>query len=260
MNYNDKKVSLVLTSYNCKDNMQMTLQSIEKQSYPNIEILIADGGSTDGTLDVIKAYAETTEREVKWISEPDKGIYDAMNKGYKMSTGDIIAFFNEEFINENAVKLMVEAIYSGDYDGAHADFVYATDTSVKRYWHMGQGKISQGWMPGHPTLYFKREIYEKYGLYRDDYKYSADYELMIRTLYKREEKLAYVPCIIARMYYGGTSTNSLKAYYVTWLEAHKALVDNHVRGAFWIDVQRTFRLFGQFYNAKKMDINRLELS
>lgn len=253
------KVSLVLTSYNCKDNIRRTLDSIERQSYQNIEILIADGGSSDGTVDIIKEYEECTSRNMKWISEPDNGIYDAMNKGYRMSTGDIIAFFNEEFVNKDAVKLMVEAIEDNDCVGAHADFVYATDTEVKRLWRMEEGKITQGWMPGHPTLYLKREIYEKYGLYKDNYKYSADYELMVRVLHCGKEKIAYVPTIIARMYYGGTSTNSVKAYYVTWLEAHNALRKNNVRGAFLIDVKRTLRLFGQFKEARGMTLESIRV-
>lgn len=253
-----KKVSLILTSYNCKENIDRTLTSIEKQTYPNIEILIVDGGSTDGTIQVIKRFEKTTEREIVWISEKDNGIYDAMNKGYRLSTGDIIAFFNEEFINIDAVKMMVEAIEQSGLDGAHADLIYATDTEVKRYWHMGIGSIVQGWMPGHPTLYFKREIYEKYGLFKDTYKYSADYELMVRILEKNHVKIAYVPIVIVRMYYGGTSTNGFKAYFDTWLEAHKALKENHVRGAFVIDLRRTIKLFTQFQKAKKMRMDLFE--
>lgn len=253
----NRKVSIILTSYNCKDNIIKTLTSIEKQSYPNIEIVIVDGDSIDGTVDIIKAYVRRTYRETKWISEKDQGIYDAMNKGYSMSTGEIIVFFNEEFVNRDAVKLMVETIEKTGLDGAHADLVFATDTKVKRYWHMGEGKIIQGWMPGHPTLYLKREILEKYGLYKTEYRYSADYELMVRLLYKENVKLAYVPVIIARMYYGGTSTNGLKAYYATWLEAHRALVENHVRGAFLIDIKRTLKLYLQFRNAKKVSMQSI---
>lgn len=253
-NHNLPKVSLIMSSFNCKDNIMKTFDSVEKQSYPNIEVLIADGGSTDGTVEEIKMYAQTSKREVKWVSEKDKGIYDAMNKGYRMSSGDIIACFNEEFVTKDAVRLMVEAILSENYDGAHADFVYATDTEVKRLWHMGKGKITDGWMPGHPTLYLKREVFEKYGLYRDDYKYSADYELMVRTIYGHGIKLAYVPKVIIRMYYGGTSTSGFKGYFVTYKEAHQALIENHVKGALWIDIKRTFRLFEQFHKAKKMKI------
>lgn len=245
----DPKVSLILTSYNCENNIERTLESIEMQTYPAIEIVVVDGGSADGTIEVIKRFARKTKYECKWITEKDNGIYDAMNKGYYLSSGEIIAFFNDLFLTKDAVSLMVEAIYKENTDGAHADLIYATDKKVKRYWRMGQGKIRRGWMPGHPTLYLKREVYEKYGVYDDKYKCSADYEFMVRILKDNEVKLAYVPETIICMYYGGTSTGGLKNYVLSLKEAHKALVDNGVKYSLCIDVIRTIRVMLQFASA-----------
>lgn len=248
-----KKVSLILTTYNCRENLIRTLDSIARQDYPDLEIVIVDGGSTDGTVDVIKEFAAGHSRrntlQVKWISEKDNGIYDAMNKGYRRSEGDIVAFFNDFFLMDNAVSLMVNAIEDGDYDGAHADLIYATDEKVKRYWKMGRGKIENGWMPGHPTLYLKREVYEKYGIYNPDYKCSADYEFMIRILRDHTVRLAYVPKTILRMYYGGTSTQGAGSYFLSLKEAHRALKENRVPFAFKIDILRTCRVFAQFAGA-----------
>lgn len=225
------------------------------QDYPNIEVVIADGNSTDGTLECIREFEKATKYTCKWISEEDNGIYDAMNKGYALSTGEIVAFFNDLFLVPDAVSLMVRAIESGDYDGAHADLIYASDKEVKRYWKMGEGKIRQGWMPGHPTLYLKREVYEKYGLYNSSYRCSADYEFIIRILKDNVIKLAYVPTTIIRMFYGGTSTESAGSYVVSLKEAHRALKENGIKWAWWIDIKRTGRVFMQFVNAKRFKRN-----
>ncbi|MCI9398222.1 MAG: glycosyltransferase [Lachnospiraceae bacterium] len=244
-----KKVSLILTSYNCRENIKRTLKSIESQDYKNIEVVIVDGVSTDGTIEIIKKFNEKTKYQCCYISEKDKGLYDAMNKGLAMATGEIIAFFNDLFLVRNAVTLMVKAMEKGDYDGAHADLIYAEDNKVKRYWCMGQGNIKTGWLPGHPTLYLKREVYDKYGMYNLKYKSSADYEFMIRILKDGTIRLAYVPETIIRMYYGGTSTNSAKSYFVSLIEGHQALKENGIKYAYWIDFRRTMKVFGQFFRA-----------
>ncbi len=245
------KVSLILTSYNCRENIGRTLQSIEAQDYPAIEIVIVDGLSTDGTIDIIKQFERSTKHECRGVSEKDKGIYDAMNKGLSLSTGEIVAFFNDLFLRADAVSLMVQAIVDGNCDGAHADLIYATEDKVKRYWKMGNGKIQKGWMPGHPTLYLKREVYDKYGCYDINYKCSADYEFMVRMLKDEKLRLAYVPVTLVRMYYGGTSTGSAGSYLVSLQEGHKALKTNGIKLAWWIDLRRTFKVFGQFLRAGK---------
>lgn len=245
------KVSLLVTCYNCSANLEKTLSGIDEQDYPNIEVVIVDGNSSDGTVDIIRNYEKNGKYDCKWISEKDKGIYDALNKGYQLSTGDIIAVCNDQFLMKNAVSLMVNVIVENGADGAHADLIYATDTAVKRYWRMGNGKIQSGWMPGHPTLYLKREVYENYGLYDIDYRCSADYEFMIRILANQDIKLIYVPHTIIRMYYGGTSTAGVSNYWLSLKEAHQALVENHIPHPFLVDFLRTVRVFLQFLNAKK---------
>lgn len=240
------KVSLILTTYNCIENLKRTLESIEMQDYPKVEVIIVDGHSTDGTVDVIGEYETQSKYKVKWLSEKDQGIYDAMNKGYRLSTGEVIAFFNDLFLSEHAVRWMIEAISAGSYEGSHADLVYATDDKVIRYWKMGKGNIRQGWMPGHPTLYLKREVYEKYGLYDISYHCSADYEFMVRILRNNDVRLAYVPTTILRMYYGGTSTNSMGSYWLSVKEGHRALVSNGIKNAWLIDLKRTLRVLWQF--------------
>ncbi len=251
MNKRRLKVTLILTSYNSRNNLIGTLDSILTQTYNNIEIVIIDGASTDGTTDIIKKFASDNRERfaIKWISEPDNGIYDAMNKGYLFSTGDVIAFFNDKFLLDNAVEMMVAAIEETQSDGAHANLIYATGTKVKRYWKMGTGKIRYGWMPGHPTLYLKREIYETYGLYHPEYKCSADFEFMVRVLKDDKIKLVYVPKTIISMYYGGTSTANADSYWLSIKESHKALVDNGIRYGWFIIFLRTIRTLMQFVRA-----------
>lgn len=241
-----KKVSVIMTTFNSRDHLKVTLESIRNQDYPSIEIVICDGGSTDGTLDIIRKYAKIPEMNIIWKSEKDNGIYDAMNKGYAMSDGDIIVFFNDVFSRKDAVRMCVEAIEREGYQGAHADLVYVEQDRIVRYWKMGEGRIKQGWMPGHPTLFLKREVYETYGLYKTDYSVSADYEFMVRILKNETVKLAYIPEVIVNMFYGGTSTEGIQGYLISLKEGHRALKENGVRGAILIDLKRTFRVLKQF--------------
>ncbi|MCR4989243.1 MAG: glycosyltransferase [Lachnospiraceae bacterium] len=244
------KLSLIITTFNSEENLPKTLKALEMQDYPDIEVVIKDGGSTDSTLDIIKDYENTSKYEVKWKTCPDTGIYDAMNQGVQMCTGDVIACYNDEYVLKDAVSSMMKLLEDHpECVGAHADLVYATPTEVKRYWHMGEQKsLFAGWMPGHPTLFLRREIYDKYGLYKTDYRISADYEFMIRFLSDKEakNKLVYLPKIIISMYYGGTSTDSTGSYIRSLKEGHRALVTNHVHPAFVADCMRTLRVLLQF--------------
>lgn len=246
---NDIIVSLLLTTYNSEKNLPLTLASIENQDYHNIEVVIKDGGSADTTLDIIKQYADTSKNKVIWESKQDAGLYDAMNQAFKMSSGDVIAVFNDQYTDNGAISKYVEAIQSNDdVVGAHSDLVYASEGKIVRKWHMGNsGAIHFGWMPGHPTLYLKRSVYEMYGLYDTSYESSSDYEFMIRFL-KDGNKLAYVPEVLISMFHGGdsTSTSSLKGYIRSFKEGHRALASNGVKMAFVADISRTVRVIFQF--------------
>ena len=252
-----EKVSLILTTYNCKDNLIKTLASIEMQDYPLVEVVIKDGMSNDGTVDIISAYEKESRHQVKWESRKDSGIYDAMNQGYALSSGNILVFFNDVFTDRSVISKMVRAIEEKKCReghvcvGAHADLVYTDGTRIVRKWHMSEGSIRQGWMPGHPTLFLKRDVYEKYGLYDVNYRISADYEFMIRFLKDEKNELAYLSETIVSMFYGGTSSGGLKSYLVSWREGHDALKKNGVKNAILIDIKRMMRVMLQFVEAKR---------
>ena len=246
------KVSLLVTVYNAEKNLPVTLKSIEEQDYPELEAVIVDGGSTDGTVELVKAFAARMEERrdfsVRWVSEPDGGLYDAMNKAFRMSTGDVVAVCNDKLCKPNAVSKIVAALEQGGDGcvGAHSDLVYVEGERVIRKWHMGQGRISQGWMPGHPTLFLRRRVYERYGLYDTSYRCAADYEFMVRFLKDEKNRLAYVPEVLVAMFYGGTSNAGLGNYLVSFKEGYQALKKNGVSRPLWITVRRTVRVLLQF--------------
>lgn len=264
------KVSLLVTTYNERENLKITLESIEQQDYACIEVIIVDGLSQDGTVDIIRTFAEKYEgngacvnREgrtgevssaavpaitVKWISEPDNGLYDAMNKAWGMCSGDIVAVCNDRLCASDAVTKLVRAIVQGGEGciGAHADLVYVEGERIIRTWHMGEGRLADGWLPGHPTLFLKREVYEKYGVYDTGYKCAADYEFMVRFLKDERNRLAYVPERLVSMFYGGTSNAGLKNYLVSFWEGYMALRRHRVRHPMWITLKRTLLVLRQF--------------
>lgn len=176
------RVSIVTTTYNDGANLRRIIRQIRSQDYENIEYIIVDGGSTDDTLEVIREAEELFGERLNWISEPDKGIYDALNKGMKLATGEILGCCFDEFASPDVITKMVRIMEREGTDGVHGDLDYMDGDTVVRRWRQGQGKIRYGWMPGHPTLYLRREIYEKFGYYKTDYRISADYEFMIRIL------------------------------------------------------------------------------
>ncbi len=253
------KVSVITISYNSKEHVKLTLDTLKKQDYPCIESVIVDGGSTDGTVEVIKAFADTFKGEVKWVSEKDKGSHDAINKGIQMASGDIIGCCFDLFANRHVISEIVNKIEMEHTDGVHGDLVYiGKDGEIVRYWKMGQGTIQAGWMPAHPTLYLKKEVYEKYGTYDERYHCSGDYEFMVRILKDQKCRLSYIPKIMIQMFYGGISTNGMQAYYISLKEAYLALCRNKVRFPAFVIWLRMIRTFQQF-RKKKRSLKRSNL-
>lgn len=242
------KVSIITATYNDVGNLQKIIEQVKNQDYKNIEYIIVDGASTDRTQEIIAEAKAYFGQRLRVISEADQGIYDAVNKGITAATGDIIGCCFDEFTNSDVITRIVQTIEAEGTDGVHADLYYMKDGKIIRKWHQGQGNIRFGWLPGHPTLYLKKAVYNQFGLYKDDYKVSADYEFMIRILKDKQVVLSYIPEVLIHMSYGGTSNHNLSAYILSLKEGHRALCENGVKFAAFTDFCRTMRVLLQFLN------------
>ena len=208
------KVSIVTVSYNAEKTIADTVNSVLSQSYHDIEYIIVDGASKDKTLEVLETFEKG---KFKLISEPDKGLYDAMNKGLGLATGDIIGILNADdvFSENGVVQEVVNKMNDSGADCLYSDLNYVKDDlkTIVRKWVSGnyvKGAFKKGWMPPHPTFYVKRECYEKYGTFNLDFKTSADYELMLRFIHKHELSVVYLPKTTILMRVGGQSNASIK--------------------------------------------------
>ncbi len=240
------KVSLVVATYNDYDHLLKVIDCIKNQDYQNIEIIIVDGGSKDGTVCYLQELSKQLSY-VKWVSEKDNGIYDALNKGIQMTTGDIIGCCYDYFATNHVLSDIVNAFILEDTEAIHGDLNYIDLTGkIVRKWRMGKGTIQQGWMPAHPTLYVKKCVYDTYGLYKPDYRISADYEFMVRIFGKNRVSLAYIPEILINMEHGGTSTSSLNSYIDGVKEAYRALKYNQIKHPLLITFKRFIKVMMQF--------------
>lgn len=210
----DLSVSIVTVVYNNVDTIADAIESVLSQTYDDVEYLVIDGASTDGTRDVIGEY----EEEIDYVvSEPDDGIYSAMNKGIRASSGDVVGILNADdfYADDGVIEEVVETFLHRNVDSVYGDLVYVeadNPLEVVRYWQAGEferKKFRRGWMPPHPTLFVRRDAYEEYGTYREDLDISADYELALRLLYCHELSAAYLSETLVRMRVGGSSNESL---------------------------------------------------
>lgn len=211
---NSLLVSIITTVLNNKGTIEAAIKSILGQSYKNVEYIIIDGGSTDGTVEIVNKYRD---KLAKFVSEPDRGIYDGMNKGLKLAKGEIIGFLNSDdlYANENVIETVVEAIEEKKADACWGDLVYVdrkNPDKIVRYWKSSEykeGKIKRGWIPPHPTFFVRKWVYDKYGLFNLDFPISADYEIMLRFLERYKIKSCYIPQVLVRMRIGGKSSKNL---------------------------------------------------
>lgn len=247
-----KKVSIITTTFQDLGHLTEVVNGIKSQNYDNIEYIVVDGGSKDGTIEFLQnleqEFAALPGKSLKWISEPDKGIYDAINKGIRLADGDIIGFMFDKFAASDILARMVDVMEKENSDGVHGDLDYVDESGhAVRHWVMGNDKtIRDGWMPAHPTLYLKREIYEQYGYYKTDYRIAADYEFMVRILKDGTVKLSYIPEVLVNMFYGGTSSEGISSYLQSFRESERALKENGVPHPFIICTRRTGKVLMQF--------------
>ena len=227
-------ISIITVSYNNSETIEDTILSVASQSYPVIEHIIIDGVSTDGTISLIKKH---TNKIAKFISEPDNGIYDAMNKGISFASGDIVGFLNADDVyhDNDCLSTVINEFKKKNVDSVFADVVYVQPNNlnkVVRYYCSAKflpRKFTYGFMPAHPTFFAKRECYKQYGSFKTDYKIAADYEMLVRFLYVHKITYSYIPNVLVRMRKGGTSTKNLKSNWILNKEIVRACAENGIK-------------------------------
>lgn len=216
------KVTIITVCYNRKSTIENAIKSVLEQNYKDIEYIIVDGNSSDGTKEIIESYRD---RISQYISEPDNGMYDAINKGLKLATGDVIGLMHsdDEFYDVNTIrKIAARFDYDSTLDGVYGDGVYVSNDSNERLIRNRIGgifslkKVKEGWLPLHPTVYLKKSVIDKYGVYNLDFKIASDTEFLLRYLYKYKIKVSYINSYIVKMRMGGMSTNIKKAFEVLY--------------------------------------------
>ena len=204
------RISVITVVRNAVATIEDTIRSVSEQSYPNIEHIVIDGGSNDGTLEVSRKYRS---KIAAFKSEPDHGMYDAMNKGLQLATGDIVGFLNADdiYVDSHVLEDIAKVIVTQNMDACYGDLVYVDKSDIHkvvRYWKSQMyrdGLFEKGWMPAHPTFYAKKWVYDKYGRYDLAYRRQSDFELTMRFLAVRKIKSAYIPRVLVRMRSGGAS-------------------------------------------------------
>ena len=210
------KVSIITATFNSSAHIADCVKSVNDQTYHDIEHIIIDGASKDNTLDIVNGISN---RVGKIISEPDKGIYDAMNKGIQAATGDVIGILNSDdfFTSDDVIRTVVDTFKHNDIDALYGDVHFVSPENLSksvRYYSSSVFKPSLfrfGFMPAHPSFYMKKECYDKYGLYALDYKIASDYDLLIRYLYKEKIKYKYIKKDFVTMRTGGVSTENFNS-------------------------------------------------
>jgi glycosyltransferase len=253
------KVSIITVCYNREKFIKSTIDSVLNQNYENIEYIVVDGESKDSTMDIVRSNEPYFKGRMKWISEPDNGIYDAMNKGIKMATGDVVALLNSDDIyqNEKIISNVVYDFQRRGSDAVYGDLVYVNQNNTNkiiRYWKSGRYKkksFKYGWMPPHPAFFVKKAVYDKFGLYNLNLKVAADYEFMLRTIYKGGIKITYLPCVLVKMRLGGVSNASLLNRLLANKEDRKAWRMNNLKPYFFTTWLKPIRKIPQYLNLRK---------
>lgn len=224
------KISIITITFKAEATLERTLNSVLNQSYKNIEQIIVDGDSKDKTLEICKKFPHIS----KIISEQDKGVYDAFNKGLNLAAGDIIGFLNADdvFYSENSVQEIVNAFSNNETDIVYGNLDYINDEGkVIRNWISKPYKkdlMKKAWMPAHPTFYCKKEVYDRLGSYNDSFKIAGDFELCLRFLEVNKVSSNYLNKKLVKMLVGGISNNGLKSKWIIYKEELRAFKINHI--------------------------------
>lgn len=231
------KISLITVTYNSSKTLKDTFNSVLKQSHPNFEYIVVDGASKDDTVSIIKEYDSLFQGKLKWVSEPDNGLYDAMNKGIRMATGDIVGIINsDDYFTSNYVLQEIATTFkqNKNLDAIYGDIHFVHPDNLQKCVRYYSSKIFKrslmrlGFIPAHPSFYIRRECFDKYGLYKTDYKIAADFEFLLRVIFKNNIRTKYLPMDMVTMRTGGTSTSGIKSHIGIMKEHLRAFKENEI--------------------------------
>lgn len=222
------KISIITATFNSASTIRDTVESVLHQTYQSFEYLIIDGASTDATLDIIKEYKLLFNGRMRYISEPDKGIYDAMNKGIRMATGDVIGILNSDdfYTSNDVLERLANFLQQANVDAVYGDIHYVRDGELDRcIRHYSSKPFRRSWMrlgfmPAHPSFYCRRNVYEKYGTFDTSYRIAADFENLLRLIFVHRIRIKYIPMDFVTMRTGGASSSGMRS--------HKQIMSDHL--------------------------------
>ena len=231
------KLSIITVSYNSSATIQDTIESLLAQSYTNIEYIIVVGLSKDNTVDIIKEYEPRFNGRLRWVSEKDNGLYDAMNKGIRMATGDVVGIINSDdfYHKTDVISKIADAFKQPEVEAVFADVRFVNpdnlDKTVRYYSskNFSPNRFRFGFMPAHPTFFTYKKFFDEFGYYKTDYKIAADYELLIRFLHTNKLNYKYLPLDVMKMRTGGASTASIKSNILLNKEIVRACRENGIK-------------------------------
>lgn len=253
------KVSIITVCYNSEATIKDTIRSVLNQTYSDIEYIIMDGQSTDSTLEILNQYSSDI---AKIVSEPDNGMYDALNKAIDLCTGEVIAILNSDdvYADDSVIEEIVERFKEKKADAVYGDLIYVSKdnlSAVSRFWKAGNfndNKFVNGWMPPHPSFFVKKSCYNKYGKFNLGLVSAADYELMLRFIHKHKIKLAYLDRVLVYMREGGLSNTTFSSRLRGNKEDKLAWKINNLKPRFYTTYLKPIRKIQQFLPKKKRTI------
>lgn len=252
------KISIITVTWNSDKTLRDTIESALRQSYKDIEYIIIDGGSKDKTVDIIKEYEPLFKGRLKWISEKDNGIYDAMNKGIKMATGNVVGILNSDdfFTSDDVIEKIVEG-FNENLDAVYGDIHFVNPDNLQKCVRYYSSKIFKrslmrmGFIPAHPSFYCRKECFDKFGYYKTDYKIGADFDLLLRFIYLNRIRIKYLPIDMVTMRTGGASTNGLKSRIVGMNEYLRSFKENGIKTNRFILSLKYFYKITEYFRKKK---------
>ena len=256
------KISIVTATYNSGATLRDTMESVLRQTYTQIEHIIVDGASTDNTMDIVRELEPLYQGRLRYVSEPDCGIYDAMNKGIAMATGDIIGILNSDdfFTADTIVATLAAELADQEIDAVYADVHYVDDADLSRSVRYYSSRTFRPWMmklgfqPAHPTFYCRKSVYDRHGSFDINFRVAADFEHLLRLIYIQRIPTRYIPLDCVAMRTGGASTSGVKSHLRILSDHLKAYRKNGVNSNLFLDASRYVYKASEVLNSKVNNI------